>query len=119
MLLGELAQCRRSEAGYRGLMGSNVLGIMFAREDGTITNANDTFLRMLGYAREELNKGELCWHHISPLEESLNEYRRDDTSGPVELQFVRKNGQRVKLLFAAEYVTGGQKIIGFAHSLAP
>ncbi|MDQ3819180.1 MAG: PAS domain-containing protein [Acidobacteriota bacterium] len=126
LLLSELAQCRRIEltlremaAYYSGLMSSSFLGIMFARRDGTIIDANDAFLRMLGYSRQDISEGKLCWQHICPSGEAVGKWRRGDVWGPGEFRFLRKDGQWVKLLFAAEFATGWQKIIGFTQPLAP
>lgn len=124
LLLAELAQCRRIEltlremaACYSGLMSSSFLGIMFARTDGTIIDANDAFLRMLGYSRQDISEGQLSWLHICPSGEALGKCGGGEDWGPVEFRFLRKNGQWVKLLFAAECATSWQKIIGFTQSL--
>ncbi len=125
LLLGELAERSRLEAplremaaGFHWLMRSNVLGIVFIRTDGTITEANDTFLRTLGYSREDLSESEICWHHICHSEEAIRKCLEEGVYTLAQLQFVRKNGARVKLLFAAERLTGRQQIVGFTYVLA-
>jgi len=47
---------QRSEARARRLIESNILGIFFWR-DGQITEANEIFLQLLGYTRQELLTG--------------------------------------------------------------
>ncbi len=124
LLLDELAECRRAEVelrgragGFPGLMRSKVIGLVFVRTDGTVTAANDTFLRMLGYTREELRAGKLCWSHVCASAEALTVGPEDETFAPAELQFVRKGGERVRLLFAAEHGPSARQVVGFAQSL--
>ncbi|MDQ3802710.1 MAG: PAS domain S-box protein [Acidobacteriota bacterium] len=123
LLLAELTELRRSEAALRSmatafeeLMESNVIGIMFALADGTITDANDSFLRALGYSREDLSEGRVRWQIILPSGGALDECLESSVYGPVELQFSRKNGSTVKLLFAAESVEGRPQTIGFTQT---
>lgn len=123
LLLAELAALRRSEAALRSmatafeeLMGSDVVGIMFALADGTITDANDSFLRALGYSREDLSEDRVSWAVIHPSVEAIGKWPEGGVCGPVELQFSRKNGSRVQLLFAAESAAGRSQIIGFTQT---
>lgn len=126
LLLAELAELRCSEVALQGmatafaeLMGSNVIGIMFARTDGTITDANDSFLRTLGYSREDLSEGRVRWQTIRPSGGSLDKCMEGGVYGPAELQFSMKDGAPVKLIFTAEIVAGGRQIIGFTHCRRP
>ena len=48
---------RESEARFRRLAESGIIGIMIADVHGNILDANDTYLKMLGYSREELAGG--------------------------------------------------------------
>lgn len=122
LLLAELTELRRSEAilrsmatAFEELMESNVIGIMFAIADGAITDANDSFLRALGYSREDLSEGRVRWPAILPSGGAIGEWLEGGVYGPVELQFSRKNGSTVKLLFAAESAPGRPQIIGFTQ----
>ena len=124
LLLDELAECRRVEMalrermeGFRWLLGSNVLGIMFARTDGRLTDANDAFLWMIDYSREDLRGAGVYWHDICTLEEAFNKCLEEGSFAPAELQFLTKGGEKVKLLFAAESALGQQGIVGFTHIL--
>lgn len=124
LLLNELAECRRVEValrermeGFGWLLGSNVLGIMFARTDSRLTDANDAFLWMLGYSRKDLRDGSVYWHDVCSSEEAFNKCLKDGSFRPAELQFVTKGGEKIKLLFAAERVAGRQRVVGFTHIL--
>src|SRR5258708_39287543 len=56
----------KSEARLRKLVESNVVGVCFTRLDGRILEANEAFLALLGYSREELGSGNLRWDSITP-----------------------------------------------------
>ena len=98
---------RESEARFRAVVESNMVGIGFWRSDGTIIDANDTLLRMLGYSREEVGAGAVRYPDITPPE-----YRRADdrpaaeiaASGgctPFEKEYVRRDGSRIPVLTGA------------------
>jgi PAS domain-containing protein len=38
------------------LADSNIIGVLASRDDGTILEANDEFLRMIGYSREDFDQ---------------------------------------------------------------
>lgn len=125
LLLDELTECRRAMAALREnagvnrrLMESNVLGIMIARaEDAAIIEANDLFLKMLGYTREDLRGRKISWHNFCPSPEALDRCLNDGIIEPTELQFVKKSGEKSKLLFTADCTIDQQHIVGFMHSL--
>jgi signal transduction histidine kinase/CheY-like chemotaxis protein len=60
---------RRSEERLRRMV--NVAGVgvlLFDRTTGTLIDANDTFLEMNGYSREEVAAGVLTWRTMTPPE---------------------------------------------------
>lgn len=97
----ELAE---SEARVRRLVDSNIIGVMFSNESGGITDANDAFLNMVGYSRDDLLEGRLCWSDMTPLEyqhlveAAMAECRRTGASTPYENEYIRKDGSRVPIL---------------------
>src|SRR5215210_2949379 len=52
---------RVSEAKFRRVSESNMIAIMFWDLTGTVTDANDAFLQMIGYSREDLLAGKVRW----------------------------------------------------------
>lgn len=75
-----LAQIQRSssalatsEARFRRIVESNMIGIIFWKSDGQIVDANDAYLKTVGYTREELIEGKVNWIEMTPPE-----YRRHD-----------------------------------------
>jgi len=56
------------EARIRRLVDLNIIGIMIWDIEGRITEANQAFLDMLGYSRENLISGRLRWTELTPPE---------------------------------------------------
>jgi len=94
---------RASEDRFRKLIESNIIGIVVADTD-RVTEANDVFLRIVGYTREELARKQLRRQGLTPGEyEQLDaKARRElETTGvcaPYEKELIRKDGRRVAIL---------------------
>src|SRR6266446_6267770 len=98
-------QLQRKEAELRLLFDSNIVGIVFWELDGGIRDANDAFLRMVGYERADLVSGRLRWTDLTPpewlerdLEYARQEARLTGSVQPYEKEFFRKDGSRVPVL---------------------
>ncbi len=59
---------QNSEARFRRLSESGVIGIAYFDLAGGIHGANDTLLSMIGYSREELERGVVRWDRLLPQE---------------------------------------------------
>jgi PAS domain-containing protein len=59
---------RESEERLRRAIEIETVGVIFFKTDGSITNANDAFLRMSGYSREDLMEGLVRWDEMTPPE---------------------------------------------------
>jgi PAS domain S-box-containing protein len=75
--------------------------------DGVITDANDKFLEMVGYTREDLESGKINWAEMTPSEyRFLDEQSVKDltTYGankkPFEKEYIRKDGSRIPIIIA-------------------
>jgi len=94
------------EAKIRRLVDSNIVGIVFWDVDGRIIDANQAFLDMVGYAREDLVSGRLRWTKLSPAEwrdaddQIIAELKTLGTLQPREKEYFRKDGSRVPVLVA-------------------
>ncbi|PRD43112.1 histidine kinase [Phyllobacterium phragmitis] len=99
------------EARIRRLVDSDVIGIVIWHMDGRLIDANDAFLRMVQYGREDLNAG-LRWFDMTPPEwqervpRELEELRTTGTMLPSEKEFFRKDGSRVPVLIGAASFDG-------------
>ena len=88
-----------SRACLARLVDSNVLGVLVT--DGeTITEANDAFLRMVGYSRDDLAQGRLRWNDLSSPDHAeidaraLEDLLRLGGCPPLDKELVRKDGTR-------------------------
>jgi PAS domain S-box-containing protein len=95
------------EARIRRLVESSIIGIFFWNLSGSILDANDAFLEMLGYSRQELLAGEVNWERMTPLEyraldeRKAAEIRDTRTCTPYEKEFLGKDGGRIPVLIGA------------------
>ena len=65
--LTKLAQekIRESESRFRFLFESNVLGVAFWEMSGTVYDANDAFLDLLGYTKKDMEEGQVNWRKFT------------------------------------------------------
>jgi PAS domain S-box-containing protein len=101
-LFRELAQ---REAKIRRLVDANIVGIIVWDCDGRILDANDAFLRMVGYDRKELVSGRMRWTDLTPAEWLYHGHQQwtpelcmTGTLEPVEKEYFHKEGHRVPVL---------------------
>jgi PAS domain S-box-containing protein len=95
------------EARIRRLVDSNIIGIFFLELEGRIIDANDMFLNMLGYDREDLISGRLNWTDLTPPEWrdrtawAVEQVKMVGSLRPYEKEFFRKDGSRVPVLLGS------------------
>jgi two-component system, cell cycle sensor histidine kinase and response regulator CckA len=95
---------RESEARFKHLAESGIMGIIVPDTLGNILEANDAFLRMVGYSREDLTSGAVRWAEMTPPEwQELDQVaiRQLETTGVArawEKEYLRKDGSRVPVL---------------------
>jgi PAS domain S-box-containing protein len=100
-LYQDLAQ---REGRIRRLVDSNIIGITLWNIDGRITEANDEFLRTVGFDREDVAAGRVGWRGLTPpemhgrQERLLEELKTRGTLEQFEWEFFSKSGARVPLL---------------------
>ena len=103
----DITERKRTEGRFRRLVDSNVQGVMFWNAKGEITGANDAFLRIVGYTREDLEAGRVSWSAMTPPEyahldrRSLEELASRGICTPFEKEYIRKDGSRVPILLGA------------------
>lgn len=103
---------RESEAKFRSVVESNMIGIGFWERNGAITGANDALLNILGYSREELVSGKLNWIDLTPPEylplddQALNELQHSPFLTPFEKEYICKDGSRVPVLIGGSHFEG-------------
>lgn len=105
---------RESEARFRRLAESNLIGILFSDFSKNITQANDAFLQIIGYEQEELLAGHLRWDVITPPEQiylsekAISQLRQSGVCPPFEKEYIRKDGSRVPVVVGTALLEGSQ-----------
>jgi PAS domain S-box-containing protein len=105
------------EEKIRRLVDANIIGIFISDREGRIIEANDAFLRILGYDREDLVSGRVRWTELSPPEwrerDVLTQAELNSTGAvqSFEKEYFRKDGSRVPVLVgAALFEEGGDRL---------
>jgi len=94
----EVTTMVRARRRIEALFDANLIGTVFWRLDGLVFDANDAFLEMLGYSREELVAGRISLGDLSPPH---GELRVRGAHDPYEKELVRRDGTRVPVLVSA------------------
>jgi PAS domain S-box-containing protein len=95
---------RDAERCFKRLFDSRITGVTIANLAGAITEANDTFLEMVGYTRDDLRAGALDWVEMTPVEWRIlhtsagDELRARGSTRSFEKEYVRKDGTRLPVL---------------------
>jgi PAS domain S-box-containing protein len=112
------------EAKIRRLVDSDIIGIIMWDLDGRILEANEAFLRMVGYSRDDLVSGDLRWTALTPAEwkytheQAVVELRAIGSHKPFEKEYFRKDGSRVPVLLGgATLDERGDKGVSFVLDL--
>lgn len=97
-------ELRSSGVRMRQVFHSSPFGLFLWSLDGHILDANDAFLKMLGYPRELLETGGLRWSMLTPPgiarldERAMEELKRTGVASPSERDLVRQDGARIPVL---------------------
>jgi PAS domain S-box-containing protein len=88
---------------------ANVLGVVSATEQGAY-EANDAFLDIIGYSRDELAAGLISRESITAPEwaaselGALDRLRRDGSLQPYDTEYVHRDGHRVSVMVGAAVI---------------
>ena len=102
------------EAKVRRLVEANIIGIFIWDLEGRIVEANDEFLRMVDYNREDLVSGRIRWTDLTPPEwldrdeqRWLPELKMTGSLPPFEKEYFRKDGSRIAVLIGVAVLEEG------------
>jgi two-component system, sensor histidine kinase and response regulator len=104
---------RRSDARFRRVVQASLIGVMVADLDGRILDANDAFLRIVGYTRDDIASGRLRWDAITPLEHrpadgrAIEQLHATGTTSPWEKEYFHQDGHRVPILLGVTMLERG------------
>ena len=91
---------RNFEVRLRRAIEIETVGVIFFNPEGPVTYANEAFLRMSGYTREDVENGLVAWNTMTPPEwmnvssHAITDAFTHGHSTPYEKQYMRKNGSR-------------------------
>jgi PAS domain S-box-containing protein len=111
------------EAKVRRLIDSNIIGICVFDFEGRVTEANEAFLHMVGYSRDDLISGGVRWTSLTPdewrdaSERAGAELRAAGSFRPFEKEYLRKDGTRVPILLGAASFGQGDQGVAFVLDL--
>src|SRR5580700_4039256 len=112
------------ETKIRRLVDSNIMGVFIWDFDGRILEANDEFLRMVGYDREDLLSGRITWADLTPPDwrdrnnARIEQQKSSSRFEPFEKEYTRKDGSRVPVLIGgATFEEGGNQGVAYVLDL--
>jgi PAS domain S-box-containing protein len=112
------------EARIRRLVDANIIGIFIWDFEGRILEANDAFLHMVGYDREDLVASSISWTDLTPPEwrdadaRLVDELKISWRLPPFEKEYFRKDGSRVPVLIGvAAFEEGVNQGVAFVLDL--
>ncbi len=105
-----------SQSRFQKLADSGAVSVVVSDKDGRFVDANDRFLTMLGYSRDQLVRGEVRWVGMTPLGwEHADDVARQQLAETgafqtYEKEFFRKDGSRVPILIGGATIGADQVI---------
>ena len=105
---------RRSEARFATLYNAGIVGIAVLDMGGDVLEANDAYLRIIGYGREDLARTQLCWRTLTPPEwkedddNAVRAMLQQGSAPSREKEYFRKDGTRVPVLIGSALLEGNQ-----------
>jgi two-component system, sensor histidine kinase and response regulator len=115
---------RKSESRFRRLAESNMIGVTIGDATGRFLHANDAYLSLVGYMRQDLEAGRLRWDAITPpdrkpvLEIIRSKLQTSGVVEPIETVHLHKDGRRVPVLIGLARLEGKEdQAIGFVIDL--
>src|SRR6202022_1060436 len=112
------------ETKIRRLVDSNIMGVFIWDFDGPILEANDEFLRMVSYDREDLVSGRIRWADLTPPDwrdgnnARIEQQKSSGRFEAFEKEYTRKDGSRVPVLIGgATFEEGGNQGVAYVLDL--
>lgn len=107
----------RSEAKFRSMFESNVVPMYFWNwETKTILDANDALLHLLGFTREEMERGELHCTDLTPPDQqektaaAIEQLRQVGYFPPYEKNWVRRDGSVLSVVVGGALLPGSRDV---------
>ena len=103
---------RESEARFRAIYDLNLVPLVYWDAEGHVTDANEAYLRLIGYSREDLRSGMLGCNVLTVEEdrhldeEAIRELASGHDIVPYEKHYRRKDGRIVSVLVGGALLPG-------------
>jgi PAS domain S-box-containing protein len=110
-LYGDL---KEREARIRRLVDADIIGIVIFTLDGQIIEANEAFLALAGYSRDDLSSGRISYTGMPPPEwqaatrQAMEQLKASGSCKPYEKEYDRKDGSRVPVLVGPALFEGSE-----------
>ncbi len=120
----DITERKTTEDKIRRLIDADILGIFIANVEGEITEANQAFLQMLQYDRQDLVSGRLRWRDLTPAElrerdeRALAEALANGVFQPYEKEFFQRDGSRLPVLTGGALFQGANEGVVFVLDLS-
>src|ERR1700723_1668218 len=120
----DITERKTSEGKLQRLVDAGILGIFIANLGGEIVEANQAFLQMFQYDRQDLVAGRLRWEDMTPPElrgrdqRAVTEALATGFFRPYEKQFFRKDGSRVPVLLGGGLFQDSNEGVSFVLDLS-
>lgn len=85
----------------RRFVDANIIGVVMVGSDGSIVEANDYYLHLIGYSRADFEQGKVDWRTLTPAEwletddKAIRDLRENGACKPYEKEYLRRDGSRV------------------------
>ncbi len=112
-----LQAIEQSEARYRQVFESDLIGMAIGFIDGTLIEVNECYAKMVGYSRDDVVSGKVNWAALTPADyldvEMMYLARMRETGEPqtYEKQYIHRDGHRIDILIYATFMDADQQII--------
>jgi two-component system cell cycle sensor histidine kinase/response regulator CckA len=99
----DITEAEKKEARFRRLVDSNVQSVVFWNTWGAVTDANDAFLKLTRFTRDDVNSGAVNWSALTPPEcipldqRAVKEMAALGACEPYEKELIRKDGTKVAI----------------------
>ena len=122
-VLAELSK-QRTDLRLKRVLETDAVGVIFFDFTGTVIDANEVFLRMTGYSKEEIAARKLTWRVMTPdewvavSEEQMEKLGNTGRIGPYEKEYILKDESRRWMLFAGRDLGDGT-IVEYCIDITP
>lgn len=95
---------RESENKYQKLFDSSIIGVVVGKAGVSMSEVNDTFLKMIGYSRDDFEQNRIPIDKMTPDKwldgnaRAIEELRHFGESSTWEKEFIRKDGTLIPVL---------------------